>query len=273
MPNLRIVNLGSSSQGNCTYYEYGDDRILVDVGLSARQIEYRLREIGSDIRSITHALITHEHNDHIQGVKVLSKRFDGIKFFSNYETFNHFSYVGNIQMFRSGFPFVFGENKIICKSIRVPHTAAEPVGFRLWFDETSVTHLTDLGYVDDATVEDIACSEVVLIESNYDPKMLEQSDRPFDTDRRNFGRTGHLSNNECATALCKAKHLNVDDSWRPAVGLLHLSRSFNTPGLALAELERVAGLKAVVTTELSPTVVFPFKPSVCASDFVGTIGE
>ena len=256
----RIINLGSSSAGNATLYEHGNTRVLVDAGLSLRQIELRLIEVGVVPSQIEAVLITHEHLDHCQAVPMLTKKYPQIPIFCNQATAAAMSFVTadcapHFKFFKTG--SFFEINDLIIGAIAVPHAAAEAVGFSLYLDGVKAVHLTDLGHVDEFLCHEMSDADVILIESNYDPDLMVEkaAERPFEAHKRNFGRTGHLANHEAGNALNRALRGSLGDV---DIALLHLSRTYNTPELALGTVRGLLEEQwpIVVTQEKLVTRVF-----------------
>lgn len=233
--------LYSGSSGNALFCQYGDTRLLIDAGKSGRTIEDALASIGTDIRSISGVLITHEHSDHIQGAGVLARKYH-LPLYATRETWNAMEgKIGRIppdtmRFFEAGKDFWLGD--IGVSAFSIPHDAADPVGFRLYGGSLSISTATDLGWFSDEVFRRIAGSTLVLLESNHDPDMLRANPHySAALKARILGDHGHLSNESCAGALLK-----LIDAGTADVILGHLSGENNTPTLArrvsVAALER-----------------------------------
>ncbi len=233
---MRFIPLGSGSHGNATLIEFGPTRLLVDAGLSARQLALRLRAVGVDPESIQCLLLSHEHQDHACGAERFSKRF-GVPVACSPATLVamdrsrvHFSRWLSLPASGS-----LDLGRVRIESFPVPHDAAEPVGFVLHGEGLRVGVVTDLGHATTLVLERLRGCDVLMIESNHDEAMLRGGPYPWHLKQRVSGRLGHLSNHEAAALIRET----VSDRCR-AVVLAHLSEKNNT--LALA---RATGARAV----------------------------
>ena len=223
--------LYSGSSGNALFCQYGNTRLLVDAGKSGRTIEEALKGIGADIRSLSGVLITHEHSDHISGAGVLARKYH-LPIYATRETWYAMEgKIGKIppdtmQVIEADRDFWLGDIGVVPFSI--PHDAADPVGFRLYGGNLSVSTATDLGVFSRDVYDHIAGSTLVLLESNHDPDMLRANPQySAALKARILGDHGHLSNEACSEAL-----LRLISSGTTHVILGHLSGENNTPGLA-----------------------------------------
>ena len=204
---------------------------MIDAGLSGSRIENAVSEIDG-MQNIKGILITHEHSDHIKGTGILARKHY-IPIYANEKTWNAIcGKIGEIprelhRVFDTGEDFYLGGIGI--HPFSIPHDAAEPVGFRLWAQSVSVSIATDMGYVKKSVLHEIAGSQLCLIESNHDPKMLMENPRySRSLKERILGRYGHLCNDACAKALPQMLESGIGH-----VILGHLSAENNTPELAM----------------------------------------
>jgi phosphoribosyl 1,2-cyclic phosphodiesterase len=227
---LAVTILGSGSAGNCALVETPGCRLLVDGGLSARQICERLMAASVAPGAIDAILITHEHIDHAGGLEVFCKRFPK-PIYCNAQTAEAVRLMGEgrkeYRLFLTGTDFTVGD--ITVQTFSVPHDAAEPVGFVLHHGGASLGFCTDLGFATKLVHERLRRAGTVVIETNHDEKLLqEDSRRPWAVKQRIMSRHGHLSNAAAAEVLAGlAPH-----GLRRAI-LGHLSRDCNKPELAL----------------------------------------
>ena len=250
--------LGSSSSGNCALLRTAHTKVLVDAGFSGRRIGLLLAEIGESIDAIDAVFLTHEHSDHAQGLRGLSKRAD-LPVFANRDTAEavqaKLTRRVNWQVFQTGTSFHFRDLEV--RSFQLPHDAYDPVGFKFaWgeegdlFDQPgSLAWVVDLGYVPEHVREQLRIVDTLVIEANYDEKLLDNDEkRPWSTKQRIRGRHGHLSNREtldCIESLYPGSQLRK-------IVLGHLSRDCNS--VALVE-EAFAGLTADLQIEVAdPTI-------------------
>jgi phosphoribosyl 1,2-cyclic phosphodiesterase len=226
---VRLTILGSGSAGNSAYVETEETRILVDAGLSARQIRQRLAGIGRAPENLNGILITHEHNDHIRGLTALGEKLripvycnrptqEGIQ----YQLKTRFDY----RLFATGASFEIGD--VLVETFAVPHDAQDPVGFLLRTNGTNIGFLTDLGHATKLVLERVRPANTLVLEANHDVKMLQDClRRPWSLKQRILGRHGHLSNEAAADATEQIMSANLRHLY-----LGHLSRECNTPELA-----------------------------------------
>lgn len=222
--------LGSSSSGNAGFLKTVESKILVDAGFSGRKLTQMLLERGIPITDIDAVFITHEHTDHIAGLKGLS-RIPGIQFFANQDTADAVQKLLprplDWKIFETGSTFAFKDLEIT--NFSIPHDAYDPVGY------TFTTHIhdtpktlawvTDLGYVPKSIEEKIRKAHVLVLESNYDQELLELDEiRPPAIKQRIQGRHGHLSN-DAAFELIMGMENN--HNWEQ-VYLAHLSKHCNS---------------------------------------------
>ncbi|HEY3756061.1 MAG TPA: MBL fold metallo-hydrolase [Opitutaceae bacterium] len=231
---MRLSILGSGSSGNSALLVTDQTKVLIDAGLSARKLDKLLREAGERLEAIDAVFITHEHGDHSDGVESL-KRHPRIQFFANSSTARaiqeSLSYRPAWQIFETGSRFSFRD--LAVRSFAVPHDAHDPVGFRfecghegdLFSPRRSLVWMTDLGHAPAHVHEHLRDCEVVAVEANHCPRML-QADvrRPWSTKQRISGRHGHLSNEAVRDLLAAI----ASPSWQ-RIYLTHLSRECNTP--------------------------------------------
>ena len=225
--------LFSGSSGNALFCQYGSTRLIIDAGKPGRQMEEALRSIGVDPGTLAGVLITHEHSDHIYGAGVLARKY-GLPLYATPGTWAAMEgKLGKVdgglrREIQAGQDFYLGDLGVV--PFPIPHDAADPVGFRLYGGNLSISTATDLGHFSEYVYGQIAGSDLVLLESNHDRDMLRAN--PHYNARlkaRILGQYGHLSNESCAEALLK-----LIRSGTGTVLLGHLSGENNTPELARA---------------------------------------
>ena len=263
----RITILGSGSGGNCAYIETAETRLLVDAGFSARQIRQRLAGIGRTPENLTAILITHEHSDHVQGLPLIAHRL-GISVYCNRLTLDALEFQQKIKfdghVFETGTSFDIGDVRV--DTFSIPHDAQDPVGFLLRTDEGNVGFLTDLGHSTRLVMERIREANVLMLETNYDLKLLQEDlRRPWSLKQRIMGRHGHLSNEAAADMLEQIVSENLQHLY-----LGHLSKDCNRPELAHQtvsdRLHRVGAshVKVEVTSQAAPSPTLCLQGSLVA---------
>ena len=226
--------LGSSSSGNCAFLQTEQTLILIDAGFSAKRIAAMLKVYDKKVEKIDAVFVTHEHNDHSEGIRGLA-RFTGLPIFANRDTADavqsKLKKRPNWQIFETGTAFNFRDIEIC--SFSLPHDAYDPVGYTfhwgaeddLIYPRQSLAWVTDLGYVPTHVQEHMREVQTLVIEANYDEALLENdTKRPWATKQRIRGRHGHLSND---AALKVINSLNGNSALRK-IYLAHLSPDCNT---------------------------------------------
>lgn len=226
----------SGSKGNCTFISDKDTNILIDAGVSASKIINSLKDIGVSPEEIDAILITHEHSDHVAGVKVLSDRY-GIPVYANESTMSKLVSAGQVseravRITESGSSFSL--RSAVVRSFRTPHDSAESVGYTIDMMDKKFGIATDTGCITKAMLSALAKCEAVLIESNHDVDMLRNGKYPYVLKRRIMSDNGHLSNENCAWL---ATQLTLWGTKRIALG--HLSENNNTPEKAYEATEKM----------------------------------
>ncbi len=229
---MQITILGSGSRGNCIAVEYAGKVILIDVGFNAKQTELKLAAANITPESICAILITHEHSDHIAGLRVFSKRYN-IPVYTNMDTASAISYKdkkidGNsFNLFMSGQKFEVENFRIMPFS--VSHDAADPLGYSVEAGGYKASFATDLGIASNMVKFNMADSDFLFIESNYEFSLLQDSERSWSLKNRIASRIGHLSN-EDSQALVRS---TVSPRTK-FLALGHLSDDCNDPELVKA---------------------------------------
>ena len=234
---VQFCSLASGSSGNCHVITDEESYILIDAGLSGKQIQSKLSEINMDPKKLSAILISHEHSDHIQGAGILSRRFN-IPIYANEGTWRGMeSKLGkvacdNIRLFETTQSFNVGSIQI--KPYSISHDANEPVGFCLESQGFKISIATDLGYMTEEITTEIKDSNLVVLESNHDVEMLKAGSYPYYLKRRILSNEGHLSNDAAGYAIVDLVKNNVKN-----ILLAHLSKENNFPELAMATVKNI----------------------------------
>lgn len=228
---IKFCSLYSGSSGNSYFLEIDGTKTLVDSGKSGKKIIEGLKNIGEDIKDIEAILVTHEHKDHIQSLRMLAKKYD-IKVIISEGTYiimeDELSVIKkeNIITFKTGTNFKFKNLNI--KSIKIPHDAADPTAYSFVdCEEKKITIATDIGNYDEYILENIKGSDILLLESNYEENILRVSRYPYYLKQRIAGPYGHLSNRDTKEIIKELLDTNIRQ-----IILGHLSKENNTEYIA-----------------------------------------
>ena len=235
--------LGSGSRGNATFIKTDSVRILIDAGLSRKDLAKRLESIGEDPDGIDAVLVTHEHNDHGAGLRTMLKEMRIRAYLTpgtlrglQPETFE----LNNSEVIpiTAGVPFTVGDAEIM--PFAVPHDANEPTAFSISCQGLRITQLTDVGHMSDTVASHLMGADCLILESNHDLEMLRVGPYPWILKQRLMGRFGHLSN----TAVARFIRDQFDGRASHMV-LAHLSEKNNHPEIARQEALRALRHRAL----------------------------
>lgn len=229
--DLQYSILASGSKGNSTYIETAHHRILIDAGLSGKQLEQRMAQIHRSMKDVEAIFVTHEHSDHSHGVGVLARRY-GLDIYANEGTWQAMTNkIGKVpleqkHLIAPGKVKDFGDLQV--ESFAVSHDAAEPQFYQVHHDNKTFCILTDTGYVSDRVAGTIRDADAYLMECNHDTEMLINGTKySWPLKQRILGDEGHLSNEDGAEALIDVIGRNTKE-----VLIGHRSHENNTRSLA-----------------------------------------
>lgn len=234
---MKFSVLASGSTGNSFYIEGKSGKVLVDAGLSGKQVEKLLTEVGADASELDAILITHEHSDHIKGVGVLARRYQ-LPVYANAKTWEQLDrQLGTLaedqrKLMEAGETIDFGTMKV--ESYGISHDAAEPMGFCFHEEDAKVSLTTDLGYVSQRIKDTVRGSDAYIFEANHDVEMLRMGSYPWNTKRRILSDVGHLSNDTAGEALTE-----ILEGKGETVYLAHLSKENNMTELARLTVKNI----------------------------------
>lgn len=244
-----FTSLASGSSGNCTFAGTDQTHILIDCGISAKRIAESLTALGTSVKALDAVFLTHEHNDHIKGLKRLMSAF-GIPVYASQGTLSaladaardtYFSFAGKelMHVINADVPVKLGDFCIL--PFRTSHDAAGPLAYRIEADQSAAAEkdkglrphvsacvMTDTGYFDNAMRDHMQNLDVLLLEANHDRGMLSNGPYPMRLKRRIMSREGHLSNHAAGQLLAEIINPKLTH-----VFLGHLSKENNTPELAM----------------------------------------
>ena len=228
MFNFRSLYSGSS--GNSSFIETDHTKILIDAGEGVRKIENALLLSGISFSDIDAILVTHEHTDHIKSLGAISQKYN-IPVYANKETWDAMPEQSKKIIDECKKIYVpnksFDIKDLKIKPFKIPHDAANPCGFNIFYKKKKLSIVTDLGHVTEEVFYSLEKSNFALIEANYDINTLKCSRYPYALKQRIAGPNGHLSNNSAGALIS-----NLMKSGLNNVMLGHLSKENNFPELA-----------------------------------------
>jgi phosphoribosyl 1,2-cyclic phosphodiesterase len=227
--------LASGSKGNSIFLGTKEAKILIDAGISAKALTEKLGSIGVGLNEIDAIIITHEHHDHISGLKTLAFKH-GIPIFANHETAKGIVEAMHdcpkFKIFSTGETFQFLDLEIHPFSIQ--HDTLDPVAFTFKTDNYKIGFCADIGYVSNSVRRHLENCDYLYIEANHEPSMVHASSRPMVYKQRVLSRTGHLSNQECGDLIKEIAHPGLKH-----IHLAHLSSECNSPEVALYKINTI----------------------------------
>lgn len=227
---MKVVSLASGSGGNAYCVEADGAILLIDCGICCRELVKRMTSVALDPERIVAAVFTHDHTDHVKGLPVFHKHFPQAELFANLMTAEAIA-AGQKMDEEAFIPFENGQDFEVgpfgIRAFSIPHDVPDPVGYVVTAEGVTYFHATDVGTPLDSIGVNLAQADIATLESNHDPIMLHQSQRPESLKQRIRGPRGHLSNQDAADlvrrfASPRLKRLN----------LAHLSHECNVPHLA-----------------------------------------
>jgi phosphoribosyl 1,2-cyclic phosphodiesterase len=223
---MKLSVLASGSSGNCYFIENKSNAILVDAGITCKQIHERLAGLNKNPDKIKGIFVTHEHTDHIRGIDVFA-RAHNVPIFATRETINNSFLCSNDDLINP-----IKNNELVklegmeIQAFSKSHDALDPVSYTI-SNGKKISIITDLGKTCSEVIEHVSDSNLLCLESNHDEVMLDQGPYPYFLKKRIKSDQGHLSNIQAA--LCCLEHASKKTK---QFVLCHLSKTNNTPALA-----------------------------------------
>ncbi len=221
--------LASGSKGNCIYLGTKQTKILIDAGISAKQISFRLQQIDVNLEEIDAVIVTHEHTDHIRALKILNEKYN-IPIFANRGTikgiYQALCFTPKCKIFTTNETFFYQD--LIVHPFSISHDTLDPVGLKIQAEKKRLGICTDLGFISTSVKKNLLGAHLLFLEANHHPPLVLESRRPELYKNRVLGRQGHLSNQSCAELI---EFLHNDDL--QLAYLAHLSHECNTEKLAI----------------------------------------
>jgi phosphoribosyl 1,2-cyclic phosphodiesterase len=233
--SLYFTSLNSGSNGNCYYVGTQTDAVLVDVGLSCRETEKRMKQLGLQMKTVKAIFVSHEHGDHIKGVSTLANKYS-LPVYITAKTALH----GPRLISHLSKNFVANETVVVgdlhINPFLKSHDAADPHSFTITCNGITVGVFTDIGNVCKETIRHFKLCHAVFLEANYDAAMLENGKYPLHLKNRIRGGLGHLSNKEALDLFIKHR-----SPFLSHLLLSHLSKENNSPEMVEAFFNEHAG--------------------------------
>ena len=231
---IGVSVLASGSSGNSFFYEADDNAFLIDCGVSCKQIELRLNQIGKDPNKIKAMFITHEHIDHIRGCNVFARKYNTPIYITEKTYKNSYFYFLNSKI-----NFIQPDKKFKIGKIKIDpfskfHDSIDPISYKLTYKNKKVLFLTDVGKPCKNVIKRIKKANIICLESNHDLEMLENGPYPKFLKQRIKSENGHLSNYDAALLVLEHASNRLKH-----IFLSHLSENNNTPELALATVKTI----------------------------------
>lgn len=262
MTPYRLCTLYSGSTGNAAYLETPHARILIDAGKCTRTLVGSLKAIGVEVDTIDAIFITHDHNDHVGALEVLTKKHPIpvhmlYKCALRYKTTQPEALCACLRMYRTPEEVNVRIGDVTVTAFQTPHDSRDSMGFRFTVEaedgEHRIGYATDIGYVSEDIKEGLLGCETVVLESNHDEEMLKNGLYPYDLKVRILSRRGHLSNRDCADFACEL----YEHGMRRLL-LAHLSEHNNVPDIAYDETAcALAGLPVTLMVASPVEVTMP----------------
>jgi phosphoribosyl 1,2-cyclic phosphodiesterase len=232
-----VISLQSGSNGNCLYVETQGIRLLFDAGIRGFEAERRLASFGCNIRNVDALIISHDHGDHVRHAGIYQRQF-GIPLYITPRTLerastNHrLGHICDVHYFFAGGKITFGE--VTVQTMPSPHDGEDGSLFVVCSGKKNLGIFTDLGHIYEELYTIMPLLDAIILESNYDHRMLMHGPYPEVLKQRIQGLEGHLSNKDAAELLQAGSRLQ----W---ACLAHLSQNNNTPKTALLTHREIIG--------------------------------
>lgn len=250
--SLYFTSLNSGSNGNCYYVGNSSEAVLVDAGISCRETERRMQSLGLDMRAVKAIFISHEHSDHITGLRILSKKYRLPVYITDHTLRECRMDIDAelVRSFSADTPLLIGGLSVT--PFKKSHDACDPHSFVVSDGAINIGVFTDIGIACPQVIRYFRKCHAVFLEANYCPDMLRTGNYPIHLKRRISSDTGHLSNSQALDLFLKFKTRRLSH-----LVLSHLSENNNHPQVVSELFNRQAGpVKIVVASRYEPTPVY-----------------
>jgi len=250
--SLFISSLNTGSNGNCFYIGTEHEAILIDAGISLREINRRMNRLNLDVQKIKAVFITHEHSDHIRGLCSLLKKYPVPVYITNTTLQNSGLYLQShlVRSFTAYNPIRIGSLSIT--AFPKWHDAVDPHSFQVSCNNVNVGIFTDIGSPCEHVIYHFSQCHAAFLEANYDDHMLDTGSYPYHLKRRIKSQHGHLSNAQALQLFLQSKPAHMSHLF-----LSHLSKNNNCPNLVRQLFEESSGnTKIIVASRYEETPVY-----------------
>ncbi len=249
--SLFICSINSGSNGNCYYVGTKNEAVLIDVGISCRETEIRMKQIGLDIKTVKAIFISHEHSDHIKGVSVLANKYKLPIYITPATAKNGPRLISHLsKTFTANNSIAIG--KLLITAFNKHHDAADPHSFIVTYNNITVGVFTDIGKVCNNLIYYFKQCNAAFLEANYDKDLLENGSYPINLKNRIRGGAGHLSNCEALDLFVNHRSISLSH-----LLLSHLSKENNKPELAQDLFENASiNTKIIIANRYQATPVY-----------------
>lgn len=249
--SIKFIPIASGSSGNCIFIGTDHTKILVDAGISCKKIEQALQNINISLAEMDAILVTHEHSDHIDGVGIISRKYN-IPIYATTGTWEVLQQrIGETPHGTKSIVYPserFILNDLSIYPFSVPHDVKEPVCYNIAYKNYKISILTDLGHITKEVIENVKHCNILFIESNHDEDMLKASSYPYKLKQRILGKYGHISNETAGKLIACVFNQNLKN-----IFLGHLSKECNMPDLAYLTVSNILdefGIKVNLDTKI-----------------------
>lgn len=250
--SLFISSINSGSNGNCYYVGNDQEAVLVDAGISCREIRKRMHRLGLSMEKVKAVFVSHEHSDHIRGIETLCRKYQ-VPVYITPETLKYsgmFIDKELVKPFKANQPISIGDLKI--HAFPKNHDASDPFSFIVSSNDVQVGVFTDIGKACENVIRNFQICHAAFLEANYDEKMLEEGSYPYYLKQRIRGDKGHLSNHQALELFLKYR-----PSFMSHLLLSHLSQNNNCPTVVSELFNAHAGnTKIIVASRYEESAVF-----------------
>lgn len=235
---MRVIVLASGSKGNATYIETNKTKILIDAGISYKQLKDRLELNNIELTNLDAILVTHEHSDHVMHLASIAKKTNA-KIYISSESFENLSYavLNDLSLnktFHINVEKRYAINDITFVPIQLFHDTKNAYGFLFKIENQNIAYITDTGHILPKYYGLLKQMNVLIIESNHDVEMLLNSNRDYRLKQRILSNKGHLSNDECCSIVKEIINANTK-----SIVLAHLSEECNKDEIARSSMQKI----------------------------------